>query len=93
MYKCNCLAFVYNCLVRKESSMKKIIRWLARVFNAEITIEKIVEKEKVVYKPLNTNEPLFGTVYVEGDLIVDGRILVTGDVVCKTLEVESSKQQ
>ena len=73
--------------------MKKFIRWLARVFNAEITIEKIVEKEKVVYRLLNTNEPFFGTVYVEGDLIVDGSILVTGGVVCKTLEVESSKQQ
>ena len=73
--------------------MKKFIRWLARVFNAEITIEKIVEKEKVVYKPLNTNEPLFGTVYVEGDLIVDGSILVTGDVTCRTLKVEEQFKQ
>ena len=30
--------------------MKKLIQWLAKVFNAEITKEVVVEKEKIVYK-------------------------------------------
>ena len=30
--------------------MKKLIRWLAKVFKADITVERIIYKE--VYKPL-----------------------------------------
>ena len=30
--------------------MKKLIQWLAKIFNAEITKEVIVEREKIVYK-------------------------------------------
>ena len=30
--------------------MKKLIQWLAKTFNANITKEVIVEKEKIIYK-------------------------------------------
>lgn len=75
--------------------MKRFIRWLAKVFNAEITIEKVieVEKEKVVYKTIDSETPLKGTISVEGDLIVDGNILVTGDVTCRALKVEEQFKQ
>lgn len=73
--------------------MKRFIRWLAKVFNAEITVDKIIEKEKIVYKVLKSDEPIFGTIFVEGDLIVEGNILVTGGVVCKALKVEEQFKQ
>ena len=30
--------------------MKKFIKWLAKIFKAEITVEKIVYKDKIIYK-------------------------------------------
>ena len=30
--------------------MKKLIKWLAKIFKAEITVEKIVYKDKIIYK-------------------------------------------
>lgn len=65
--------------------MKKIIRWLAKVFNAEITVEK------VVYKPVAG--VMEGDVRVEGDLTVDGTIRATGDVSCKELKIEGKEVQ
>ena len=48
--------------------MKKIIRWLAKVFKADITVERIIYKE--VYKPLE--DKLSGSISLDGDLSVDG---------------------
>jgi hypothetical protein len=57
--------------------MKKLIQWLAKVFNANITVfetvEKVVEKEVVRYLP-----PAGGR--IEGDIQVRGNLFVTGDV-------------
>lgn len=30
--------------------MKKFIKWLAKIFKAEITVEEIVYKDKIIYK-------------------------------------------
>ncbi len=30
--------------------MKKFIKWLAKIFKAEITVEKIVYRDKIIYK-------------------------------------------
>lgn len=60
--------------------MKKFIRWLAEVFKADITVEKIVYKEKIIYKPLE--DKLSGNIYVDGNLSVDGSIEATEDIVC-----------
>ena len=38
--------------------MKKIIQWLAKVFNANITKEVIVEREKIVYKDKIVEVPI-----------------------------------
>lgn len=58
--------------------MKKIIRWLAKVFKADITAERIIYKE--VYKPLE--DKLSGSISLDGDLSVDGSIEATKDIVC-----------
>ena len=58
--------------------MKKLIRWLAKVFKADITVERIIYKE--VYKPLE--DKLSGSISLDGDLSVDGSIEETKDIVC-----------
>lgn len=63
--------------------MKKFIQWLAKVFNANITIETIVTKEvvKEVTKYL-TNGTIKGDVNVVGNLSVEGSITATGGITC-----------
>ena len=58
--------------------MKKLIRWLAKVFKADIKVERIIYKE--VYKPLE--DKLSGSISLDGDLSVDGSIEATKDIVC-----------
>lgn len=69
--------------------MKRFVRWLAKVFKAEITVEKV--KEVIVYrdriKHLVPDSKLTGCVSVDGDICVDGSLNVTGEVTCfKTKE-------
>lgn len=61
--------------------MKKFIQWLAKVFNANITItiEKIVTKEVVKYIASGTIE---GDVKVDGNLVVNGKIEATKGITC-----------
>ena len=69
--------------------MKKFIQWLAKVFNADITIEKIVTKVVVKEVPIVkevtkyiTNGTISGDVYVDGNLVVNGKIEATGGITC-----------
>lgn len=75
--------------------MKKFIQWLAKVFNANITTEKIVTKEVVKEVPVVkevtitkevikylTNGTIKGDINVDGNLIVDGKIEATGGITC-----------
>lgn len=59
--------------------MKKFILWLAKVFNANITIEKIVTKEVVKYIASGIID---GDVMVDGNLVVNGKIEATGGITC-----------
>ena len=57
--------------------MKKFIQWLAKVFNANITTEKVVTKE--VVKEVTTTKEVIkyltnGT--IKGDVNVDGTLVV-----------------
>ena len=69
--------------------MKKFIQWLAKVFNANITTEKVVTKEvgkegpvgKGVIKHL-TNGTIKGDINVDGNLVVNGKIEATGGITC-----------
>ena len=75
--------------------MKKFIQWLAKVFNANITTEKVVTKEVVKKVPVVkevtitkevikylTNGTIKGDVNVDGNLVVDGKIEATGGITC-----------
>ena len=69
--------------------MKKFIQWLAKVFNANITIEKVVTKEVVKEVPVVkevikhlTNGTIKGDVNVVGNLVVNGKIEATGGITC-----------
>ena len=69
--------------------MKKFIQWLANVFNANITIEKVVTKEVVKEVPVVkevikyiTNGTIKGDVNVVGNLVVNGKIEATGGITC-----------
>lgn len=73
--------------------MKKFIQWLAKVFNANITTEKVVTKEVVKEVPVEkvvtkevikylTNGTIKGDVNVVGNLSVEGSITATGGITC-----------
>lgn len=69
--------------------MKKFIQWLAKVFNANITTEKVVTKEVVKEVPVVkevikylTNGTIEGDVNVAGNLVVNGKIEATGGITC-----------
>ena len=59
--------------------MKKFIQWLAKVFNANITTEKVVTKKVVKYVSAGTID---GDIMVDGNLVVNGKIEATGGVTC-----------
>lgn len=59
--------------------MKKFIQWLAKVFNANITTEKVVTKEVVKYVSPDT---INGDIMVDGNLVVNGKIEATGGITC-----------
>ena len=69
--------------------MKKFIQWLAKVFNANITTEKVVTKEVVKEVPVVkevikylTNGTIKGDINVDGNLVVNGKIEATGGITC-----------
>lgn len=69
--------------------MKKFIQWLAKVFNANITTEKVVTKEVVKEVPVVkevikylTNGTIKGDINVAGNLVVNGKIEATGGITC-----------
>ena len=64
--------------------MKKIIQWLDKVFNANITIKETVYNDRIIYKPLTEYQS--GDLKVEGNLIVDGAIEATQDIIAYKLK-------
>ena len=69
--------------------MKKFIQWLANVFNANITTEKVVTKEVVKEVPVVkevikhlTNGTIDDDIMVDGNLVVNGKIEATGGITC-----------
>ena len=64
--------------------MKKFIKWLAKIFKAEITVEKIVEVE--VEKLISLDGEIDGDVTIRGNLLVTGSLNVTGGVACLAID-------
>lgn len=65
--------------------MKKFIRWLAEVFNANIIVT--IHEDRIVYKPFN--EYVGGDLEIDGDLKVRGNLYVTKDIICYKLKQEN----
>lgn len=79
----------FNIMLMQIRLMKKFIQWLAKVFNANITTEKVVTKEVVKEVPVVkevikylTNGTIKGDVNVVGNLSVEGSITATGGITC-----------
>jgi cytoskeletal protein CcmA (bactofilin family) len=77
--------------------MKKFIQWLAKIFKAEITVEKIVYKDKIVEveveKLISLDGEIIGDVTIKGNLVVTGSLNVTGGVTCLKLnEINNSNK-
>ena len=76
--------------------MKKFIKWLAKIFKAEITVEKIVYRDKIVEieveKLISLDGEIDGDVTVKGDLLVTGSLNVAGGVTCLAIN-ESNKSK
>lgn len=73
-----------------EHSMKKLIKWLAKVFDVNIVQEKIVTKEvikEVIEYRYLTQGKINGDVIVDGNLLVNGNLSVSGGVTIKNMEV------
>ena len=70
----------------KNKAMKKLIIWLAKIFNVNLTVEKIIVKENVVEKVTEKQVALEGViegdVIVKGNLVVKGYLYVDGEVSC-----------
>lgn len=56
--------------------MKKLIKWLAKIFDVSIEVEKIVYKDKIIIKEklVSLDGVIEGDVTVKGDLIVKGSL-------------------
>lgn len=57
--------------------MKKLIIWLAKVF--DVNIEREVVKKEIEYRYL-TEGTIKGSVIVEGDLVIKGKLAVNGGI-------------
>jgi cytoskeletal protein CcmA (bactofilin family) len=83
--------------MHKLNNMKKFIQWLAKIFKAEITVEKIVYKDKIVEveveKLISLDGEIIGDVTIKGNLVVTGSLNVTGGVTCLKLnEINNSNK-
>ena len=67
-----------------HKNMKKVLFWLAKIFNVDLTVEKIVYREvpKIVEKQVALEGVIEGDITVKGNLIVEGSLTVTGEVTC-----------
>jgi cytoskeletal protein CcmA (bactofilin family) len=71
-----------------HKSMKKVLFWLAKIFNVDLTVEKIVYRDVIVEVPTTIEKQVAlegvieGDVTVKGNLIVEGSLTVQGEVTC-----------
>lgn len=59
--------------------MKRLIIWLANVFNVDLVR---VEKEYVTEVKYLTNGEIQGDVFIEGNLLINGELKVNGGITC-----------
>ena len=62
--------------------MKKVLFWLAGVFNVDLTVEKVIYKDRIVEKQVALDGVIEGDVTVNGNLVIKGYLQVEGEVSC-----------
>jgi predicted acyltransferase (DUF342 family) len=78
--------------------MKKVLFWLARIFKVDLTVEKIIYKDRIVEKivalegTIDNNVTVKGNLYVTGDIYVAGNISAHGGIV-SGMSIEEVKMQ
>ena len=75
--------------------MKKVLLWLAKIFRVNLTVEKIVYKDKIIEVPKEVIKEVEVIKYlpnpdlsdevkyqgvIDGDLTIEGNLLVTGSL-------------
>ena len=65
--------------------MKKVIQWLAKVFNANIEVIREVEVVKQTTYYLPKNGIIDDDITIKGNLVVTGSLKVTGSLTCKDI--------
>ena len=63
--------------------MKKILFLLANIFNVDLTVEKIVYRDKIVEVPVEVIKEVIIEKQVSLDGVIDGEVTVKGDLVVK----------
>ncbi len=61
--------------------MKKVLFWLARIFNVDLTVEKIVYRDKIVEVPVEVIKEVIIEKQVSLGGVIDGDVTVKGDLV------------
>ena len=78
----------------KNKEMKKLIIWLAKIFDVNLTVEKIIVKEKidekVVEKQVALEGVIDGDITVKGNLIVNGYLQAEGEIACYKIKEEEA---
>ena len=78
--------------------MKKVLFWLAGIFNVDLTVEKIIYKDRIVEKIvalegiIDNDVTVKGNLYVTGDIYVAGNISAHGGIV-SGMSIEEVKMQ
>lgn len=65
-------------LKENEDMIKKLIKWLADMYDVNTTVTK--EVEVVRYVPLEGG--YVGDITIDGDLLINGSLTVTGGITC-----------
>ena len=66
--------------------MKKLIIWLAKIFNVSLEKEVIKYVTKEVEKQIALEGVIEGDVTVKGNLVVEGSLTVNGEVTCHKIK-------
>lgn len=61
--------------------MRTILFWLAKIFNVDLTFEKIVYRDKIVEVPVEVMKEVIIEKQISLDGVIDGDVTVKGDLV------------
>ena len=84
--------------IKQNKDMKKLIIWLAKIFNVNLTVEKIIYRDKIIEVPKEVfiekqvalEGIVDGNLIVKGDLVVKGYLYVDGDISCYKIKEEEA---